>query len=329
MNDVINEVMGDAATLFAQGFNAVHGWLFQSVVEPVLFHLGGAGVMEQAYGGTEFFLLGVLQVAILYAILRPLEAWMPVERWADRRAVRVDILYTLLHRLGLFSLLLFFVLDPLVDELAGTMRLEGLSNLNLDDLWPGVTSIPIVAFALYLMVLDFANYWVHRAQHRFRWWWGLHSLHHSQMQMSFWADDRNHLLDDLIRDALFALIAVVIGVQPGQFVLLVIATRSLESFQHANVRLSFGRWGERLLVSPRFHRRHHAIGDGHEGIHRGCNFAVLFPIWDVLFGTANHQAGYPATGIRDQLTSDAAVGRNYGRGFWSQQWLGLQRMIRG
>ncbi len=321
--------MSDIATLVAQAFNAALGWLFQSLVEPLLFRFDGAGVLEQAYDGTEFFLLGVLQVAILYAILRPLEAWIPAERWADRRAVRVDVLYTLLHRLGVFSLLVFFVLDPLFDEVAGTLRLKGISNFNLDDLWPGVTSIPIVAFGLYLIVLDFASYWVHRAQHRFRWWWGLHSLHHSQMQMSFWADDRNHLLDDLIRDAIFALIAVVIGVQPGQFVLLVIATRSLESFQHANVRLSFGRWGEYLLVSPHFHRRHHAIGDGHEGVYRGCNFAVLFPIWDSLFGTSNREAGYPATGIRDQLANGAESGRNYGHGFWSQQWLGLQRMIRG
>ena len=321
--------MSDIATVVAQGFNAALGWMFQSLVEPLLFRFDGAGVLEQAYDGTEFFLLGVLQVVILYAILRPLEAWLPVERWSDRRAIRVDILYTLLHRLGVFSLVLFFMLDPLFDELAGMLRLKGISNFNLDDLWPGVTSIPIVAFALYLIVLDFAGYWVHRAQHRFRWWWGLHSLHHSQMQMSFWADDRNHLLDELIRDAIFALIAVVIGVQPGQFVLLVIATRSLESFQHANVRLAFGRWGELLLVSPRFHRRHHAIGDGHEGAYRGCNFAVLFPIWDGLFGTSNHEAGYPPTGIRDQLPAGTEPGRNYGRGFWSQQWLGLQRMIRG
>ncbi len=90
------------------------------------------------------------------------------------------------------------------------------------------------------------------------------------------------------------------------------------------MRLSFGRIGDRLLVSPHFHRRHHAIGDGHEGALRGCNFAVLFPIWDVLFGSANFEPGYPATGIRDQLD-----GRDYGRGFWSQQWLGLKRMVRG
>ncbi len=317
-----------------QLFASVQSWIFMTIVEPAMFRLDGAGYMEQAYDGVEFFLLGILQIAVLYAILRPLETWRPAERWADRRDVRVDVVYTFLHRLGLFTLVLFFVLDPLVDQVAGALRLEGVSNFNLDDLWPGVTSIPLVAFCLYLVVLDFVNYWVHRAQHRVRWWWALHALHHSQRQMSLWSDDRNHLLDDLLRDAIFALIAVLIGVQPGQFVLLLIASRSLETLQHANLRVSFGRWGERLLVSPRFHRRHHAIGDGHDGAgvrgsYGGCNFAVLFPVWDVVFRSANFADGYPATGIRDQLDRDDVRGRDYGRGFWAQQWLGLKRMVGG
>ena len=309
-------------------FGAAQGWLFQTIVEPTLFQLGQGGILEQAYDGTEFFLLGALQIAVVYAILRPLEAWRPAERWTDRRAVRVDVIYTLLHRLGLFSLLLFFMLDPWFDEMSATLRLDGFGTFNLDDVWPGVTSIPLVAFCLYLVVLDFANYWIHRLQHRWHWWWALHSLHHSQRQMSLWADDRNHLLDDLLRDAIFACIAVAIGVRPGQFVLLLLATRGLESLQHANVRMSFGRAGKEVLVSPRFHRRHHAIGDGHEGVHRGCNFAVLFPVWDRLFGTANHDVGYPATGIRDQLPDTPGGACDYGRGFWSQQWLGLRRMVR-
>jgi sterol desaturase/sphingolipid hydroxylase (fatty acid hydroxylase superfamily) len=95
----------------------------------------------------------------------------------------------------------------------------------------------------------------------------------------------------------------------------------VESLSHANLRLQFGAAGERILVSPRFHRMHHAIGLGHEGKASGCNFAVLFPIWDVLLGTANFRVAYPATGIRDQLT-----GRDYGAGFWHQQWLGLKRV---
>lgn len=314
---------------FAAAFNAVQGWLFQTAIEPLLFRFDGSGILDQAYTGTEFFLLGALQIVVLYALLRPLEAWLPAERWSDRRAVRVDVIYTLIHRLGVFRLALFFLVVPLFDDLTGWLRLAGVPAFNLDDLWPGVTSIPLVAFALYLTVLDFGHYWLHRWQHRFAWWWALHSLHHSQRQMSQWSDNRNHLLDDLFRDAFFALVAIAIGVPPGQFIVLVLVTKSLESLQHANLRVSFGRIGERLLVSPRFHRRHHAIGDGHEGIHRGCNFAVLFPVWDMLFRTADFRPGFPATGVRDQLPLAGAPGRDYGRGFWAQQWLGLRRMIRG
>ena len=139
--------------------------------------------------------------------------------------------------------------------------------------------------------------------------------------MSFWSDDRNHLLDDFAMDGIFALVALLIGVAPAQFVTIIVATRVIESLSHANLKLSFGRVGEYLLVSPRFHRIHHGIGVGHEGNARGVNFAVLFPIWDVIFSTANFENSYPPTGIRDQLD-----GEEYGRGFWAQQWLGLQRL---
>ena len=139
--------------------------------------------------------------------------------------------------------------------------------------------------------------------------------------MGFWTDDRNHLLDDVLMDGAFALVALVIGVPPGQFVTIVVATRVVESLSHANLRWHFGRIGEYLLVSPRYHRMHHGIGVGHEGALQGCNFAVLFPVWDVLYRTANFELAYPKTGIRDQLE-----GRNYGAGFWQQQWLGLKRL---
>ena len=121
-------------------------------------------------------------------------------------------------------------------------------------------------------------------------------------------------------DAIVVLVAQLIGVAPGQFVAIVALTQLSESFQHANVRIWFGQLGERLWISPRFHRRHHAIGVGHEGARHGCNFAVLFPIWDVIFRSADFQPGFIPTGIRDQLQ-----GRDYGRGFWAQQWRALLR----
>ena len=49
---------------------------------------------------------------------------------------------------------------------------------------------------------------------------------------------------------------------PGQFPIIVLILRLAESLSHANVRLDYGRVGERLLVSPRFHRLHHAPAFG-------------------------------------------------------------------
>ena len=312
--------------LISTAFDAAQTWLFESAIQPLLFSLGGMRYQEDAYAATEWLLLGVVQVVVLYLVLRPLEARFPAERWVDRRGVGTDVIYTALHRLGAFSLVVFLLLTPLVDGVAEQMHAAGVGRPNLDQIWPGVTDRPLASFLLYLVALDFLEYWLHRGQHVFRWWWALHALHHSQRKMSFWTDDRNHLLDDLLIDAIKAFVALAIGVEPGQFVGLVIASRVLESLQHANLGWSFGMAG-RFLVSPIFHRRHHAIGIGHEGSYRGCNFGVLFPWWDMLFGTADWRTNVEPTGIRDQLPAPQGADRDYGEGFWMQQWLGIKRLV--
>ena len=312
-------------------FSAAQGWLFETIVQPLVFQLDLGEYVEEAFTGTEWFLVGVCELAVLFVILRPLEAMIPVHAITDKRARWNDFIYTALHRLGAFSILVFFLLDPLLASLTELLHLEGWGSFNLDDLWPGVTDQPLVSFLIYLVVLDFCDYWYHRAQHGWRWLWALHSLHHSQENMNLWSDDRNHVLDDLLRDVLMGIVAIGIGVQPGEYVLLVSASRMLQSLQHANVRIHFGRLGEYLLVSPRFHRMHHAIGIGHESRGKnslgGHNFAVLFPIWDVLFRTTHFGSGFAMTGVRDQLPPPAGKGRDYGRGFWAQQWLGLKRIV--
>jgi sterol desaturase/sphingolipid hydroxylase (fatty acid hydroxylase superfamily) len=283
----------------------LHDAVFESVVQPLLYHLGMVTWLEAAFDATEIFLVGAIEIAVLAVVLGALEKWRPVEAWSDRRPVRVDVVYTFLVRLGVIPLVIFFLLLPLVSGIDGWLRMHDFIPPKLEDAFP----------ALFVM------YWLHRAQHAFGFWWALHALHHSQREMTFWTDDRNHLLDTLMIDAALAIVALAVGVAPGQFVAIVALSRALESLAHANVRLSFGKAGEWLLVSPRFHRVHHAIGLGHEGERLGCNFAVLFPVWDHLFGTANMVRDYPATGIRDQLH-----GRDYGEGFWRQQWLGLKRL---
>ncbi len=304
-----------------EGFATLQGLLFEHTVLPALYALGLMDFAELAFDATEFVLLGLIQISAVYLLLRPLEAWWPAERWPDRSAVRTDVLYTFLNRLGLVPIAIYAVLTPLVDAFDAQLRAAGIIPRALEDIVPALAASPLAAFCVYLLALDLADYWRHRLQHRWQAWWALHSLHHSQRQMTFWNDDRNHLLDELIAGFWFAGVAFLIGVPPEQFVIAVMLTRFVESLSHANVRLRFGAIGERLLVSPRFHRTHHAIGVGHEGKRYGCNFATLFPLWDIVFGTANFTHRGTATGVSDQLQ-----GRDYGETFLAQQWLGLKRL---
>ena len=182
-----------------------------------------------------------------------------------------------------------------------------------------------MAFFVYLVILDFFEYWRHRLSHTLRWWWALHVIHHSQRQMSLWTDSRNHLLDDLIGGAWFALIALFIGVPPGHFIGLMVAIRIVENLSHVNARLSFGWLGERLLVSPRYHRWHHAVDlpEGRQFRH-GCNFAILFPIWDRLFGTQHLASGLPPTGVHSPALASPARADH----FWAQQKDGIAGLIK-
>ncbi|MDI9333234.1 MAG: sterol desaturase family protein [Cytophagales bacterium] len=298
--------------------------IFENVIQPALLALDMGRYIEDGYRATIWLMWGCIELVLIACILVPLQRWRPVEAVTDPATIRVDMLYTFIHRLGLFRLFMFLSLEPLLDEAFGMLRsgsfgIISLGTFQLDQLWPSVTDNAVVSLLLYLVVFDFLDYWIHRAQHGFPAWWALHSLHHAQRQMTCWSDNRNHLLDDLIRDLLLVCIAFLIGVSPSQFILIVVLTQLSESLQHANLRLSFGRVGERLWVSPRFHRLHHSIEYGF-----GHNFGVLLPVWDVLFGTANFDDRYEPTGI-DALGVDST---DYGRGFWAQQWLGFKRLVR-
>jgi sterol desaturase/sphingolipid hydroxylase (fatty acid hydroxylase superfamily) len=276
--------------------SALQTLLYVDVVQPFFYRFGLVGYDEDTYDALYWVIIGVLEIVVMYLALRPLEALRPIELWQDRKALRADVIYTWIIKLGIINIAFFFMLQPLFFHWQSLISIYDIPNVNIDGLWPGVTDQPVVSFLIYLIVLDFAGYWYHRWQHRFGVWWELHAVHYSQQQMSLWADDRNHFLDDIIQAAFFAVISLFIGVQPSQFVVLVAVSNSLQSIQHVNARLPYGWLLERIIVSPIFHRRHHAVGYGHEGTAYGCNFGVLFPWWDMMFRTVSWNPAVEATG---------------------------------
>jgi sterol desaturase/sphingolipid hydroxylase (fatty acid hydroxylase superfamily) len=312
--------------LLDNGVSWLQTMLYIDVVQPLFYRFGLMGYDEDTYDALYWVVIGAIEVVVTYAMLRPLEAWRPIEAWDDRKQIRSDVWYTWIAKLGILNMVFFFAMQPLFDHWQSLISVYKIPNIDIDGLWPGVTDQPLVSFLIYLIVLDFAGYWYHRWQHRFGVWWELHAVHHSQRQMSLWNDDRNHFLDDIINSAFFAAISLFIGVQPTQYVVLVAVTNWMQSVQHVNAKLPYGWLLERMIVSPIFHRRHHAIGYGHEGTRYGCNFGVLFPWWDMMFGTASWNKAVEPTGIRDQLPAPDGHARSYGEGLWAQQWLAFVRI---
>lgn len=305
--------------MFQTAYDALTGWLFERAVQPAMYALGLMDWADDAFEWLDFALIGLLTILVSYALCRPLEAWRPVEPVTDRRAVRTDVLYTLLVRLGLLPMIAFVLFASLAAWWEGMVADSGFIPPTLETVVPALREQPLLAFALYVVILDFGEYWRHRFQHMFGWWWALHSVHHAQRQMTFWTDDRNHVLDDVLGALWFGGLALLIGVPPGQFPLILLVLRVAESLSHANVRLDFGRLGERLLVSPRFHRLHHGVLSA--GQH-GRNYAVLLPVWDWLFGTADFRRDhYPRTG---DPTGPEALATG---GWLRQQAVGLRRML--
>ncbi len=300
-------------------YASVQEFLFANIVAPVLYQFDLMAWAEDVFDGLDWFLFGCIQIFLIIVVLRTWERLAPAEKQERfAKATRADVLYTLFHRLGIFHGLVFIALSGFffgVDSILHDFRFD---RLNVESWWPGVTSIPAISFLIYLVLLDFVDYLYHRASHVFNWWWQLHALHHSQTVMTAWSDNRNHILDDIMRAVVMSFVALMFGVSPGQFILLIALSEFLQSWQHANIKTHLGP-AKYLLVSPMFHRMHHAVGYGHEakgkpGVLGGCNFGVLFPWWDMLFRTAIFPKEVYPTGVRNLTVSQNIL---------TQQWQGL------
>lgn len=161
-----------------------------------------------------------------------------------------------------------------------------------------------VGFAIYLLAMDFGEWAFHRAQHAIPWLWAMHSLHHSDPDVTATTTQRHFWGDQLLKSVTIWPMADI-AIRPTGPIILAYAVTSLWNFvAHARVPLNFGMFSW-ILNSPAYHRRHHSLLPEHHN----SNFAALFPIWDVISGTYRRPYGYPQTGLesRPRTLLDVAV----------------------
>lgn len=299
------------------------------VIEPALAWLHVSGMTDPPRDIATALLISAAEVVCIVLLFRPLESLIPVEHWPDRRYARIDRFYTLLKYFGVLPIFTYLMLQPAVVEIG---RLFGSSDgsdggpaslITLQEVVPWLRGHDVIQFLVYFAIFDLVFYLVHRLQHAVPWWWALHSLHHSQRQLNCWSNDRDHYLDDLFEVLIITGVSYLIGVQPVDYALLIVLGDLVQIFSHANVRVRFGKVLDKILVDPAYHRHHHMLIDPERPHLHDCNFALVFPLWDILFGTALYNEEPHPCGV-DAATIDA----DNEKGFLGQQWAGLQRFWR-
>jgi len=138
---------------------------------------------------------------------------------------------------------------------------------------------------LGLLVADTAFFIPHWLVHRFM--WPFHAIHHSAKELRWITGVRLHPVDALVFSTGGLVIGYFIGFD-GQAIILAYGIHTLYNyFVHANIALSYPKPLCYILVSPNYHRWHHAT----DKAAMNKNIATMFPLLDLICGSYYHPEG--------------------------------------
>jgi sterol desaturase/sphingolipid hydroxylase (fatty acid hydroxylase superfamily) len=138
---------------------------------------------------------------------------------------------------------------------------------------------PAATFVAAALAGDFIGYWRHRLEHT-RWLWPAHAIHHSDAEVTWLTLVRFHPINRLTTQCIDIGGLALLGFPDWGLVAYIMLRHYYGQFIHADLPWMYGPLA-RLLVSPVMHRWHHA----RDVTGAGSNFATVFSIFDVAFGT--------------------------------------------
>ncbi|HEY9645504.1 MAG TPA: sterol desaturase family protein [Chroococcidiopsis sp.] len=183
-------------------------------------------------------------------------------------------------------------------------------SLDLNSILTGygpISQIPLWIQGLMVIVLgDFLGYWTHRVNHRYPLLWNFHAVHHSAEMVDWLTAVRIHPFNDMFSKGIKITIVMLLGFSPIAAELYVPVLSCYIAFIHANVPWSYGPL-RYAIASPAFHRWHHAMDQKAWG----KNYAGLFPIFDLIFGTFYMPRGEQPTefGLYGETMTDNFFGQ--------------------
>jgi len=138
----------------------------------------------------------------------------------------------------------------------------------------------LAAFALLFLAADGLYYFWHVANHKFRWLWATHVVHHTAPRINFLAAFRQGWTDVLSGTWIFFAPLGLLGFSPEVCFVYFGVLHVWQLFAHNEWTRSLGSL-EWVFVTPSNHRVHHSLKPEH--IDR--NFGGILILWDRLFGT--------------------------------------------
>lgn len=170
------------------------------------------------------------------------------------------------------------------------------------------------SIALSLLLLDLAIYAQHVAAHRWRWFWRLHQVHHTDLDFDTTTAVRFHPLEIMLSMLYKVVLVLVLGAEPAAVMAFEVILNGCALFNHGNVGLppAVERWLRYWLVTPDMHRIHHSALK----TETDSNFGFSLSCWDRLFKTYCADSQQPQTVMTIGLS-----------GFRDEQELSLSKLL--
>jgi sterol desaturase/sphingolipid hydroxylase (fatty acid hydroxylase superfamily) len=142
-----------------------------------------------------------------------------------------------------------------------------------------------------LVLMDYAFYVWHILMHRVPFLWRMHLVHHVDLDLDASTALRFHFMEMLVSIPWRAGQVVVIGLTPFSFSVWQCVFSLSILFHHSNIELpiSWERWLDRFVVTPRMHGIHHSIVEQETN----ANWSSGLTIWDWLHGTLRLNVAQP------------------------------------
>jgi sterol desaturase/sphingolipid hydroxylase (fatty acid hydroxylase superfamily) len=148
-----------------------------------------------------------------------------------------------------------------------------------------LVEIPIILNVLLgVFLLDLIGaYLPHYVQHKVKFLWKIHLVHHSDHNVDTTTANRHHPFESVIRFVFTLIGVIVLGTSIGIVFLYQSISLILSQFNHANIKLNpkIDKIISYIIVSPDMHKVHHH----YVMPFTDSNYGNIFSFWDRLFGT--------------------------------------------